>query len=416
MRRSGPLVILLVLAALALGSAVILAPPMYASAYAPTCGARSRNSPVASAPTETPWAQDQLGTDRLAALATGRGVTVAVIDSGVDRDNRRLGPVLGGGDLLDNAGDGLLDCVGHGTAVASLINGRDHGVAPNATVLSIRVTEQEEVDGTTVGRTAGSAGLATAIRRAVDQGAGVINLSLVSYTDDARVRAAVADAIARDVVVVAAVGNRADQGNPPPYPAGYNGVIGVGAIGLDGRRLPTSQVGPYVDLVAPGAQIPAAGELHEGTSFATPFVAAAAALVREYRPKLTAAQVVDRLLATADPTPGGPNNPEYGHGLVNPYRALTDQLNPAAGPTTTTSPIPEWHPNRGAANDRTRALQITGIALGVALLAVFIGVTLHRGQRRRWRPGITQVPSTSTTERPDPTTPAFGEPPPKHPQ
>jgi type VII secretion-associated serine protease mycosin len=389
---------------------------MDASAYAPTCGARSRNSPAASAPTETPWAQDRLGTDRLAALATGRGVTVAVIDSGVDRANRTLGTVLGGGDLLDKTGDGLLDCVGHGTAVASLINGRDHGVAPEATVLSIRVTEQEEVDGTTVGRTAGSAGLATAIRRAVDQGADVINLSLVSYADDSQVRAAVADASARDAVVVAAVGNRADQGNPTPFPAAYDGVIGVGAIGLDGRRLPTSQVGSYVDLVAPGAQILAAGELHEGTSFATPFVAAAAALVREYRPKLTAAQVVDRLLATADPTPGGPNSPEYGHGLVNPYRALTDQLNPATGPAGTASPIPEWHPNHGSANNHARALQITGIALGLTLLAVFVGVTLRRGNRRRWRPGTTRVPSTTNAERPDPTAPAFREPPPKRPQ
>jgi membrane-anchored mycosin MYCP len=341
MRRAGPLLVLLVLAA-----AVILGSPPHASAYAPTCGARSPNSPAPGAPTETPWAQDRLGTDRLGALATGRGVTVAVIDSGVDRANRTLGEVLGGGDLLDKAGDGLLDCVGHGTAVASLINGNDHGVAPKATVLSVRVTEQEEVDGSTVGRTAGSAALATAIRRAVDQGADVMNLSLVSYADNAQVRAAVADAVARDVVIVAAVGNRGDQGNPTPYPASYDGVIGVGAIGLDGRRLPTSQVGTYVDLVAPGAQILAAGQLHEGTSFAAPFVAAAAALVREYRPKLTAGQVVARLLATADPTPGEPNSPEYGHGLVNPYRALTDQLNPATGPTATSSPIPEWRPSR----------------------------------------------------------------------
>src|SRR5690348_7132897 len=382
MRRSGPLVILLVLAALALGSAVILTPPMYASAYAPTCGARSRNSPAASAPTETPWAQDRLGTDRLTGLATGRGVMVAVIDSGVDRDNRTLGPVLGGGDLLDNAGDGLLDCVGHGTAVASLINGRDHGVAPNATVLSIRVTEQEEVDGATVGRTSGSAGLATAIRRAVDQGAGVINLSLVSYTDNTQVRAAVADAVAHDVVVVAAVGNRAADGNPTPFPAAYDGVLGVGAVGPDGQRVAGSQIGPYVDLVAPGTQIVAAGvpdgyAIREGTSFATPFVAAAAALVRAYRPRLTATQVVDRLLATADPTTGGPSSPEFGHGLVNPYRALTDQLAPAT--PAAPSRIAERRAAEPSRADGGTKLKVAGVALGVALLAVLVGVTVPRG-------------------------------------
>ena len=392
MRRARPRLILLVLAA-----AGILATPPPASAYAPTCGARSPNAQATDPAAETPWAQDRLGSNRLAALATGRGVTVAVIDSGVDRTNRTLGEVRGGGDLLDQTGNGLLDCVGHGTAVASLINGDKFGVAPKATVLSIRVTEreetgqgktgQEEVDGTGVGRTAGSAGLATAIRRAVEQGADVINLSLVSYTDNAQVRAAVADAIARDVVVVAAAGNRADQGNPTPYPAAYDGVLGVGAVGPDGRRLPTSQVGAYVDLVAPGTQIVAAGGVHEGTSFATPFVAATAALVREYRPELTAAQVIDRLLATADPSPGGPNSPEYGHGLVNPYRALTDQARPAAGPTAGPSPIPEWHASRASGDNHAQALEITAVAVGLTGLAVFLGVTLHRGNRRRWRPG-----------------------------
>src|SRR5690349_14586965 len=299
MRRAGPLLIFLVLAA-----ASLLAPLDGASAHAPTCKTRSGNSPVPGTPTEAPWAQARLGAGHLAGLATGDGITVAVIDSGVDRANRALGKVLVGGDLLDPTGDGRLDCVGHGTAVASLINGDVYGLAPKATVLSIRVTEQEEVDGTTVGRTSGSAGLATAIRRAVDQGARVINLSLVSYTDNAQVRAAVEDAVAHDVVVVAAVGNRAAEGNPTPYPAAYDGVLGVGAVGMDGRRLAGSQIGRYVDLVAPGAQIVAAGvpdgfTVREGTSFATPFVAAAAALVREYRPELTAAQVVDRLLTPA---------------------------------------------------------------------------------------------------------------------
>src|SRR5690242_17502019 len=236
MRRAAPLLILLVLAA-----ALLLPPPDNASAHAPACNGRPGNSPATGTPTETPWAQARLGADRLATLATGEGVTVAVIDSGVDRANRALGKVLGGGDLLDPTGDGRLDCVGHGTAVASLINGglrgTFHGLAPKATVLSIRVTEQEEVDGATVGRTSGSAGLAIAVRRAVDQGARVINLSLVSYTDDDRVRAAVADAVAHDVVVVAAVGNRAAEGDPTPYPAAYDGVLGVGAVGIDGRRL-----------------------------------------------------------------------------------------------------------------------------------------------------------------------------------
>src|SRR5690348_6791442 len=146
MRRAGPLLIFLVLAA-----ASLLAPLDGAAAHAPTCDSRSENSPTTGTPADVPWAQARLGADRLAGLATGAGITVAVIDSGVDRANRALGRVLGGGDLLDPTGDGRLDCVGHGTAVASLINGGSHGtfhgLAPKATVLSIRVTEQEEVDG-----------------------------------------------------------------------------------------------------------------------------------------------------------------------------------------------------------------------------------------------------------------------------
>src|ERR1044071_2418540 len=117
MRRAGPLSILLVLAA-----AVPLPLSAKASAHAPTCGARPANSPAPGTPTETPWAQARLGTDRLATPATGAGVTGAVMCSGVDRAKRAFGKELGGGDLLDPPGDARLDCVGHGTAIASLIN------------------------------------------------------------------------------------------------------------------------------------------------------------------------------------------------------------------------------------------------------------------------------------------------------
>ena len=127
----------------------------------------------------------------------------------------------------------------------------------------------------------------------------------------------------------------------------------------------------------------AAGELHEGTSFATPFVSAAAALVREYRPELTAAQVVARLLATADPTSGGPNSPEYGHGLVNPYRALTDQLSATARPSASQSPITVWPARRGPVTDHKAALTVAGIAVGLSLLVIFIGATRHQANRRR---------------------------------
>jgi type VII secretion-associated serine protease mycosin len=354
---------------------------------------------------------------------------VAVIDSGVQKRDS----VVGGGDLIDTQGDGLLDCVGHGTGVAGIINGRPvqkfRGLAPNATVVSLRVTEQEEVDGQPVGRTAGAAGLAAAIRRAVQLNVQVINLSLVSYGDNDDVHDAVDSALSRNIVVVAAAGNRHDA-NPPsdptPYPAAYDGVLGVGALGVDGTRLPTSQTGPYVDLAAPGAQIvttaiPDGLTVQEGTSFATPFVSASAALVIEHERRLhgsyRATDVVERLLATADPAPGGPNSQEYGAGVVNPYRAMTDELAgpPPSPPAPTTAPPAAAVPAAPAADTRgadTRgnALTIAGAAAILTVFAVLAAVVWPRGRRRGWRPGVPRVPTAADLPTVDPMAPAFGEP------
>ncbi|MFD0822447.1 type VII secretion-associated serine protease mycosin, partial [Micromonospora zhanjiangensis] len=281
---------------------------------APTCGTGPGPAPAG---TQTPWAQQRYLPDRLAALATGAGVTVAGIDSGVDQKHPQLrGRVAAGNDFLDPGGDGTRDCAGHGTGVASIIAAGSttgttfHGLAPGARILPVRVSEQQVVDGKESGRTVSAPVFARSIRWAVDHGADVINLSVVLYQDDPAVRAAVGYAVGRDVVVVAAAGNYHEQGNPTPYPAAYDGVLGVGAIGRDGKRAPFSQVGPYVDVVAPGSGILAAGpgrgqQSQEGTSYAAPFVSATAALVRQYRPELTAAQVAERIVATADPAAGG---------------------------------------------------------------------------------------------------------------
>ncbi len=132
-------------------------------------------------------------------------------------------------------------------------------------------------------------------------------------------------------MVVAAVGNDHTDGaptDPVSYPAGYPGVIGVGAIGADGQRQAQSQVGDYVALVAPGSAVvagalPAGLASFTGTSFAAPFVAGAAALVLQRWPDLTPAQVAARLYATADPAPDAVPSRSYGYGVVNPYRAAT---------------------------------------------------------------------------------------------
>ena len=341
------------------------------------------------------WTQQWYPPDRLTGLASGRGVTVAVIDSGVDADHPSVrGRVVPGEDPLAG-GDGRVDCVGHGTAVASIVV----QLAPDVTILPVRVSEQEAVDGTPPGRAVSAPAFALAIRHAVDRGARVVNLSVVLYRDDPTVRDAIRYALDRDTVVVAAVGNEYERGDPVPYPAAYDGVLGVGAIRPDGLRWPGSQVGPYVDVMAPGGEVTAAAAGHgyavyEGTSFAVPFVAATAALVREYRPGLTAHEVDERILATVDPAPDGSRSAAYGYGIVDPYRAVTDTVGNLAATTTATAaagPLPGAgadHPRRTAARrSRDRALAIAAVGASVAALLVLAGTAIPRARRRRWRAG-----------------------------
>lgn len=372
-----------------------IAAPATASAAAPSCA-------VTPAPSiaDVPWPQQRYDLDGLSQITDGTGVVVAVVDSGVDRTHPQLaGRVLAGTDLLDPAGDGRLDCVGHGTAVASIIaavrrpGAGLRGLAPGARILPVRVSERVEVDGAVTGRGVDAAGLADGIDRAVAGGARVVNLSISVGVDDPRLRRAVAQAQAADVVVVAAAGNQHEKGDPTPYPAAYPGVVGVGAIGPDGNRAATSPVGSYVDIVAPGdgviGAVPGGGHAtHQGSSFAAPFVAATAALIRAYRPQLGQADVVRRLLATTDPAGGAGDPAGYGRGVLNPARAVTELVGPTRPPPTRAGATHAAAPGGG---ERAKAPGLTllaaaaGIGLATALVAG-LAVIVPMGRRRRWRP------------------------------
>ncbi len=397
MSRCSPRPLLAGLAAAVLAGPTAAAIPATAMA---TPGCEAPPAPVQPV-SAVPWPQQRYAPERLSTLATGSGVTVAVVDSGVDRRHPQLANrVLTGTDLLDPGGDGSEDCVGHGTGVASIIAAapRDgiafRGLAPDARILPVRVSEQQVVDGRGSGRTVGPDGFARAIRWAVDNGADVVNLSVVLYADHSAVRAAIAHAVARDVVVVAAAGNLHGSGDPRPYPATYPGVLGVGAIGVDGARAAFSQTGSYLDLVAPGTDvlIAAPGRGHqraEGTSYAAPFVAATAALLRQYRPELTAEEVARRIVATTDPAPGG----GYGAGVLNPYRAVTETGGGPTGPGRPAAVLADdradpallaQQARRAAARDRALLLASAGgLVVAVVVLAA---VVVPRGARRRWRP------------------------------
>ncbi|MEV4757349.1 type VII secretion-associated serine protease mycosin [Micromonospora sp. NPDC049559] len=390
-----------VVAALAAGAAVLM--PAGPASAAPPRGACTNPEPARPPVTAQPWAQQLLDPKAVWPHSTGAGVLVAVVDSGVDADHPQLrGRVLRGEDFHlvgDLPGD--FDCVSHGTAVASIVAAAPTegvgfaGLAPGARILPVRVSERDLTDGGGA-QAVDPAVLARGIRYAADRGAKVINLSLAGPLDNRDVRAAVAHARAKDALVVAAVGNR-QQGLAvqPSYPASYEGVLGVGAVDQTGTRLAGSQIGPYVDLVAPGAGVLGASragghQYWQGTSFAAPFVSATAALVRAAWPRLSADAVAERILATATPMPGGRGSTAYGAGLVDPYRAVTDGLVDA-----TPSPPPALAPARvdperarlAAWRDRTgdTARPMLAGAAGAAAFALVAALVLGRGRRSRWR-------------------------------
>jgi membrane-anchored mycosin MYCP len=348
-----------------------------------------------AAPTQTPWAQQALSYSSVWKFTQGRGVTVAVIDSGVDAnpqfgDRVTIGPDLAASDSTGAPGDA--DCVGHGTSVASIIAAAPMagipfaGVAPQATILSIKITNSTD--------SISPAAVTTAIRDAVDMGANVINLSLAS-PNSPQLRSAVDFALSHNVVVVAAAGNDDGNGTGPFYPAAYPGVLSVGAVGPDGSLASFSDTHTPVTVTAPGVNVTGAwpGAFPDaynpgdsGTSFATPFVAGVAALVRAYYPRLPAAQVVQRIKATAD----GAAGPGTGNGMVNPVQAVTALLptgsvtagsGARAGRVSIIRPAP---PGRRA---RLLALVIAGGAFGGAALVIAALVVIPAGRRRRWQPG-----------------------------
>nr|WP_240742048.1 type VII secretion-associated serine protease mycosin [Micromonospora zingiberis] len=276
------------------------------------------------------WQLDKLGAEIAWRTSTGRGVTVAVIDSGVDGSHPDLvGRVLPGIDLVSPGGAAEPDPVGHGTTVAGLIAGRNDdrqgvvGLAPDARILPVRVLDEEN-------RYDDALIVAQGVRWAVDNGAQVINLSLGGSGDSPALAAAIDYAFARDVVVVACTGNLATSPDAKVwYPAREPGVIAVSGLERSSNNLWSGAItGRATILTAPasglvGARPPSGYWRVQGTSFAAPLVAATAALVRARYPQMSAGDVVNRLLVTAkDIGPTGRDD-RFGYGLVDPIAALT---------------------------------------------------------------------------------------------
>ncbi|WP_340684747.1 type VII secretion-associated serine protease mycosin [Amycolatopsis coloradensis] len=435
-----------------------------------------------------PWGQEYLQIEKVHQLmrgaekSVGGGIKVAVIDTGVSAHPYFGGRVESGGDYVATPGGGkapgLEDCDGHGTEVAGIIaaNPPDasigfRGVAPDATILSIRQSSQnyeeaekkEEppppvssnnpappsssnnpgsqlppssqgngaVGGTSPGQDKGgrqqeqgkTAGtlttLAQAVVRAVDQGSNVINMSVDNCRaasgsitkGEQELQAAVNYAVNRNVVVVAAAGNvgdkcpQNDQPDPkapktivtPPWFS--EDVLSVAAIDETGGVAEFSVHGPWVSVAAPGTKIisldPAEGSSSlanltieggkdpgpiQGTSFAAPYVAGVAALVRQKFPELSARDVMNRIKATAQhpAAPGGRDN-FVGFGVIDPIAALT-----AIVPSEADKAKPVQLPaNLPPANDRDPAPMIVALAgTGGGLVALLVTLFVVHSVRR----------------------------------
>lgn len=319
------------------------------------------------------WAHKTLGLGLLNKNITGQGVTVAVIDTGVDTRITDLQPNLKTGYVwkvkngkhkntftLKKAQNNtkMTDTDGHGTHVAGIIAAADNGqgvtgIAPEAKILPINISEAM-YNAETFKQFAEA--LRISINTAIENGATVINISLggdqleltanqqtqtkldkITQQGQNIICKTITEATNKNVAVVVAAGNSAAAGNPISSPAGCEDSITIGSIDPDLTRSYFSNYNNNVDFVMPGSgilstwpasglnpQIPALMRL-DGTSMATPAASAAIALMQQTHPQLTLTQILNLLTETAKDLGLEGKDNEYGNGLINLVAATGSQ-------------------------------------------------------------------------------------------
>ncbi len=302
------------------------------------------------------WHLDAMHAPEMWKVSKGEGITVAVIDGGFKLDHPDLvGQFLPGKDFSGGLSGVGVDGNGHGTEMASLIAGTGrnragngaYGLAPGAKILPLKINSGSEGSVITADFLDQ---IGQAVNYAVDQGVKVISISqgtaavTATSNDVAKMNRILANARARGVLVVASVGNSAQQGNIVEYPGALPNVVGVGAVDRNGTVTDESERGPQVALVAPGMDVIAACTAStgycksHGTSDATALVSASAALIWSVHKDWTANQVLRVLINTAGRSNGGDGRTDgAGWGAVRPRIALTDPGDP--GPADV-SPLP----------------------------------------------------------------------------
>ena len=363
------------------------------------------------------------------ARSKGSGVTVAVLDTGVRPDAPDLtGQVTVGPDYTAGADPpGYQPPHLHGTYIGSIIAGHGSGpgraqgvmgVAPEAKILSVRVILDDQEPGFYVyNLNAGyDDAISDGIRYAVAHGASVINMSLGSTEATRSVRAALAYAIAHNVVVVAAAGNDGTRGSsftPYSYPASFTGVISVAAVSASGKRASFSDQNSSVVVSAPGVNVvgdgPGTSYLSgSGTSPASAFVAGVAALIRSKYPSLSPVQVMQAIVRSAQRRPAGGYSPMTGFGEVDAAAALT-----AAGELAAASLAPGGLAASGRFGSATgpivvvprdhrliAVLVVVSVAAFLAFIALAVLAVVAGRRRRRRPPSPGSLPAAALPESP----------------
>ena len=279
--------------------------------------------------------------------AFGKQIKIAVVDSGSPSKHPDIGANIAVEADFTRNKVGLYDSYGHCTFISGIIGADTNnglgiaGVLPEVSIYSLRGLE---------GRTGSINDIANAITAAVDTySCDVINLSLTTPSDFASLRDAITHAVKSGAIVVAASGNKsgANKGTELLYPAAYDGVIGVGAIDKNKMRGSFSHYNSSVDACAPGVDVfstlvSGGYGTGRGTSYAAPYVSAAAAVAKYYHPEIDSAGFMDLLSKTCEPLGGaaqGERNDEYGYGMVD-FQNIVEYYEASEDPKPVETPKP----------------------------------------------------------------------------
>ncbi len=334
--------------------------------------------------TEWPLDGEHFNAQQVWTHSRGTGVTVAVLDTGVEATHPDLAgqilPGTGFAGIASDTGQSDFSRDSHGTSIAAIIAGTGHGtasgkmigLAPGSKILPVRVAIGDGVE---------PISLAQAIVYSVDHHARIINISQGTTVPDPQIRGAITYALAHDTVVVAAAGNSGRQANLPIYPAAFPGVISVTGVDRGGQPWSGSESGGTTTVAAPAVDIYSAANdgkylTGDGTSYSAPYVSATAALIWSQRPELSAGQVIRQLVNTADPHGARPHDDHYGYGVVDPLRAVTSP--PAAA---TSNPL--LQPTAPPASSGSSSLSVA-VVIGVVIVVCVAAATIgYRFRRRR---------------------------------